>query len=433
MRLVRWSEGFLEVIITLCLTAGLGFSASTATGLSAGKPQLKSAGQLAFGPDGILFVGDAVGAAVYAIDTQDRKPALSAAAIEIGGINTKIAALLGTSADQILINDVKVNPISKKIYLSVSRGRGPDGLPVILRIDTAGNLQEFSLDNVNHSMVNLPDAPQPQLGGLPIKNGQRVNGMAQQVVGPGRLGAANPRAWTITDMSYIDGKVVVAGVSNEEFSSDLRSIPFPFKSAERGTSSVEIWHSNHGRYETQAPVRTFVPYTIDNQPYILATYACTPLVKLPVSALKPGAKVTGETIAELGDHNMSLQMFAYRKSGHDYILIANSDRGLMKVSADNLQSAKALVPKSPECSASREPAVSVREGTQKCGMEFGGLPFETLTQFKGVYRLTKADDSHAVVLQDARGQDALNFDPGNATVFAPPAQASLDLKTIPLP
>ena len=73
---------------------------------------------------------------------------------------------------------------------------------------------------------------------------------------------------------------------------------------ERGTG-VQIWHSAHGRYETTAPIRKFIPYTIDKQPYILASYTCTPLVKIPVSALKPGTKVTGTTIAELGESNQT--------------------------------------------------------------------------------------------------------------------------------
>jgi hypothetical protein len=417
----------------LCLTAAVALCASATSSLRPGKVELKSAGQLVFGPDGVLFVGDALGAAVYAIDTEDTKPAGSVAPLEIKAVNEKIAALLGAMPDQILINDIKVNPISKRIYLSVSRGRGPDAAPVILRIDGSGKMSEFSMDRVNYSMVTLPDAPEPRPGAAPVKGGERVNGVAQQVMGPGLFGAGNPRAWTITDMSYLNGKVIVAGVSNEEFSSDLHSISFPFQQAQKGTSSVEIWHSNHGRYETQAPIRTLIPYSIGKQDYILATYACTPLVKMPVSALKPGAKVVGETIAEMGDHNMSLEMFSYRKEGHDFILVANSLRGLIKLSADGLGASKPIVPKSPECAASREPAVSVREGTKNCGVETGGLPFTTLPEFKGVVHLAKADDIHAVILQDSKGADELDFAPGNATIYTPKVNGTLDLKTIQLP
>ncbi len=40
--------------------------------LTKGTPDLKSAGALTFGPDGLLFIGDAQGAAIFAIDTADR-------------------------------------------------------------------------------------------------------------------------------------------------------------------------------------------------------------------------------------------------------------------------------------------------------------------------------------------------------------------------
>ena len=90
--------------------------------MPSGKVELKSAGALAMGPDGILFVGDSVGGAIVALDVDDRTPAKSAANLEIKGINEKIAAMLGTAADQILIQDVVVNPISKNVYIAVSRG-----------------------------------------------------------------------------------------------------------------------------------------------------------------------------------------------------------------------------------------------------------------------------------------------------------------------
>src|SRR5207244_7815105 len=98
------------------------FSASSAS-MTMGKADLKSAGQLAFGPDGILFIGDSMGAAIVAVDTEDRTSARSAGKIEVKGINQTIAAMLGTAPDQMMINEVVVNPLSKKAYISVSRGR----------------------------------------------------------------------------------------------------------------------------------------------------------------------------------------------------------------------------------------------------------------------------------------------------------------------
>jgi len=362
------TRSFSKLAACLFCAAALAFSASTG-GMTAGKAQLKSAGPLAFGPDGILFVGDSVGATIMALDVDDHAPARAGGSLEIKGINEKIAAMLGTAADQITIQDVAVNPISKNVYLSVSRGRGPDAVPVVLRADAAGKLTEVSLENIKHSSVSLPDPP--------------------------AIAADNPRAQNqrmeiITSLKYVDGKVLVAGLSNEEFSSSLRSIPFPFSEASKA-AGIEIWHGSHGRFETNAPVRTFVPYEINHQTSILAAYTCTPLVKIPVSELKPGSKVKGTTIAELGAGNRPLDMIVYAKDGKHFILMANSARGVMKLPADNLETF--------------QPITKQTEAT--------GVPYETIAGLKGVQQLDKFDDTSALVLTNSGG--------------------SMDLRTVPLP
>jgi hypothetical protein len=352
------------VSITFRTAAGLICAAtlSFAAAMQAGKVDLKSAGALAIGPDGILFVGDSLGAKIVALDVDDRTPSKAAANLEIKGVNEKIAAMLGTAADQILITDVVVNPISKNVYLSVSRGRGADAVPFVLRADAAGKLTEVSLANIKHQAVSLVDQPT----------------------------ADRQRMETITQLKYVDGKVMVAGLSNEEFSSSLRAIPYPFASADKG-AGIEIWHGSHGRFETNAPVRTFVPYEINGQKAILAAYTCTPLVRIPVSDLKAGNKVKGATIAELGAGNKPLDMIVYAKAGKHYILMANSSRGVMKLTGDGLEGFSPITAKT----------------------DITGVPYETIADLKGVQQLDKFDDARAVVLMGTPG--------------------SLDLRTVPLP
>jgi hypothetical protein len=372
---------------TLCLGTALAIGATAArepasplADLSTGKVQLTQAGALAFGPDGILFVGDSIGGSIVAIDTGDRKPAATAAKINVDNIDQKIAALVGVTPDQILINDVKVNPISKNVYLSASRGRGPDAIPLILKVDASGTLSALSLDNAKHSSVSLVDAPASDT-------------TARQ----------DPRMQTITSMNYVDGSVVVAGLSNEEWSSALRSVPFPFKSASKG-ATLQIWHSSHGRFETEAPIRTFVPYTIGGQPYILAAYTCTPLVKIPVSSLQPGAQVKGVEIADLGAGNQPLDMVPYKKDGHDYILITNTALGVMKLKADDLAS---------------YPAIDSPQRTN-----VAGVPFDKMDAIQNVQHLTKLDDADAIIVTGkSTGQP---WAPG------PPA-GPINLQTIALP
>lgn len=371
---------FLATGLALIVTAAPKL-ASPLADLTSGKVPLMSAGPLAFGPDGILFVGDSIGGTVVAIDTGDRKAA-SSAKINVDGVDQKIAAMVGIAPGQIVINDVKVNPISKNVYLSAARGRGPDAMPLIARVDPSGKISMLGLDNARYASVRLFDAPS-------------ANPSAR----------VNPRMLTITDIAYVNGDLMVAGLSNEEWSSALRSIPFPFKGEASEGTTLQIWHSSHGRYETQAPVRTFVPYSIEGQQYVLAAYTCTPLVKIPFSELKPGAKVKGTTIADLGAGNQPLDMVPYKKDGHDYILIANTARGVMKLKADNLENYQPI----------DSPTVT----------DVAGVPYDTLSDLKDVQHLERLDASDALILTGKPG-------PGPAWAPGPPTGPQ-NLQTIALP
>jgi hypothetical protein len=99
-------------------------SLAAATAL-AGAAQPKSLGSLEFGPAGVLFAADPKAAAVVALEL-GKADAKAGSKLDIKMIDEKIAALLGTKADQININDLAVDPQSGIAYLSVSRGLGQD-------------------------------------------------------------------------------------------------------------------------------------------------------------------------------------------------------------------------------------------------------------------------------------------------------------------
>ena len=90
------------------------------SGMKEGKAELKSISQLAFGPEGILFIADSKAAAIVAVATGDTTAASGTAEPKVEAINQKVAGLLGTAPDQILIADLAVNPISHNAYLAVS-------------------------------------------------------------------------------------------------------------------------------------------------------------------------------------------------------------------------------------------------------------------------------------------------------------------------
>jgi hypothetical protein len=338
-----------------------------------GKAEFKSMGQLTFGPDGILFVADTQSAAIIAIATGDNKPAAADKPIKVEAINQKIAALLGIAADQILIEDLAVNPISHNVYLTVSRGRGPEAIPLLLRVKASGQPEVVSLDKVKFSRADLPDAP------------------SDAMVGPaGRQ--SNPRRESITDLAFVDGRLLVAGLANEEFASTLRAVPFPFKTVGNGTN-VEIYHGSHGRFETRAPVRTFAPFKVGKEQHLLAAYTCTPLVEFSLDELKPGAQIKGKTIAELGNRNRPLDMIVYQKDGKTFLLMANNSRGVMKITTEGIDKADSITAPVPDKK---------------------GLTYETLASWTGVDQLDRLDEKNVVVLRRGEG-------------------GSLNLESLPLP
>jgi hypothetical protein len=69
-------------------------------------------------------------------------------------------------------------------------------------------------------------------------------------------------------------------------------------------------------------------------------------------------------------------MISYKKNGHDYILMANSDRGVIKLDAANLEQYKAIT----------------------APTDIAGVPYQTMTDWKNVAQLEKVDDTTAVIL-----------------------------------
>ena len=330
---------------------------ATAT-LTYGTPDVQSMGALAFGPDNLLFVGDSKGAAVFALDVNDTMEAADQEPLNLRDVDKKIAALLGTTPDAVTIHDMAVHPVSQRVYLSLTRGQGDAAMPVLLRIAKDGTMEEVSLDGVYFSKGTLTNAPAAD---AKDRRGRSL------------------RTNTITDLAYADDQVYVAGLSNEEFASNFRRLAFPFNDHMDATS-LEIFHVAHGRYETHAPVRTFMPFDIDGEPQILAAYTCTPLVAFPVGQLEDGAHVKGKTVAELGFGNTPLDIISFERDGKTRILIANTNRTVMMIDAAALSGAESL-------------AQPLDEGAMTDGVDYLSLPLT------GVLQMALLNDEHLLVLQ----------------------------------
>ena len=281
----------ISTALMLCLCC-FAFANDLTQNFVTGTPKIKSMTQLSFAPEGILLIGDTKSSALFAIATNDKTPNIGKKKLEVHNIEAKLAALLGTKKEEIMIHDMVVNPISQNVYLAVSRGqrRGitPWKLPhdladatILIRVKNGKDLEEVSLKNVKYSQVAIPNP-------TPLKT---------------KYWRGDARVDVITDIAYANGTVYVAGLSNEEFISTFRKVPFPFNSNKITASTLEVYHGAHGKYETKAPIRAFMPYEIKGKSHILAAYTCTPLVTIPTEKLQNGKHVKGRTVAELGMRN----------------------------------------------------------------------------------------------------------------------------------
>lgn len=362
MRRLSWSLG------AACLLAVCGVAQADQYGLKEGVVSLKSANVLAFGPDGILFVGDAQAARIYAIQTGDKPGDAADVQQNMDDVSGRIAKQLGVSKAE--ISDLAVNPLSGHLFASASTDKGPK----IVTLDGAGAIKELDLSKIAAASFEVPNAPE------------------DKVVGEGRR-ARNNRVNSVTDLAFVEGKLLVSGMAGG--TSTVRSFNFPFNDKVEATA-LEIYHGAHGQLESYAPIRTFVPFVINGEPNVLAGFVCTPLVKFPVKAIGKAEKTRGTTVAELGNRNQPLDMISYKQGDQDYLLLANSARGVMKISTKDLDRDAGIESKVADTAGQTYDRVD-----------------EANPSWKGVVQMDRLNDKSAVVL-------AANGD-------------KLDLKTLPLP
>ena len=55
---------------------------------------------------------------------------------------------------------------------------------------------------------------------------------------------------------------------------------YPSNQVSLTSTTIEIFHTSHNRYETHAPITAFVPIKLKGAPTLLAGYGCAPLATL---------------------------------------------------------------------------------------------------------------------------------------------------------
>jgi hypothetical protein len=354
---------------------------------------LLSAGSLLFAPntpaDGgtVLFVADVARAKVFAFELAPEVPSAEGSDPNVDKLGAKLASLLGVERDDTVIRGIAVHPISHAVYLSIARGRGAEAGPAVVRVSTDGELSVVELDDLPATFFELDDAPAPDDDRTDVwLDGTEATSVPREFNGVTIDVARVPiQRSTITDLAWVGGMLFVAGLSNEEFTSRLRQIAYPFHGAATETS-VEIFHVDHGRYETEAPIRALT--SLDGDSGILATYTCTPLAYFSLDQLRAGGLARGRTVAELGPMNQPFSLVSYDRDGEEFVLVSNTRHPLLKIPV------AAIISQQPLTVPVIDPDSSL------------GVPRESL-EHAGVTWMANLDRSRIVVVQNEGGDTNL--------------------------
>lgn len=274
----------------LLLVLAVNASAALIESPQKGGLQLKTLSSISFGPEGLLLVAEPGTASVLAIETGDTGSAKARLEKPVADIGSVIADGLGAKKEDITVKDLAVNPASGRAYLAVQRK--PDNAVMVVTVDAAGKVAPLQLDGLSWARVTLP------------------GGTASKVT-------------NVTDVAFDKDRVFATGTCNEEFASRIFTIPVPLKhGSTANVFSAETYHVAHRKWETKAPIQSFIPYQSKEGTFVVGAFACTPVAKFRVDDIQSGAQVKGVSMVELGSGNRPLDLFTYAdKSGKEWLIV----------------------------------------------------------------------------------------------------------------
>ena len=295
---------------------------------------VKFAGALTFSDEGTLFVGDNHSGAIYAFEIPGDEISGQTEPRSIRNIDAKIAELLGVRVGAVEINDVAVHPVSKEIYISVTRVESFASQPAIVKISVDHELSLLDFSSLTFQKQLLTEFPE---GDTTFEVGRRPGPVFPR---DAAKGAVSIRSLAIMDMEYYDGELFVAGVAYDNFRSSLRRMPYPFDSTQH-VAAVEMYHIAHDQYESRAPIRAMSVQQIDGKPQLVAAYTCSPVVLVPLDELTDGAKISASTIMDMGN-GQPLDMIAFRMGDQPMLFVTNNSRSPLVIPVEGLSGANAV-------------------------------------------------------------------------------------------
>lgn len=289
-----------------------------AVGPRAAAATLQSVSRITFGPAHTLFVADWKAGRIHAFELPIAEPA-DGTLFNLRQAEKGIrSALKGSDFE---LADLAVRPQSNEAYVAVNVLPGRE--PAILVATPNGRIRKLELDELATSSAELRDQPDKSLV------------LWDHIPG---------RSFTVTDMQWHEGKLYVAGLSNQAFSSTLRIFHYPFRNSS-DMLTVEMYHTSHNQMETRAPIRAMTFAQVGGQDTLIAAYLCTPLVLIPVDSIQPNAHVRAKTIAELGDAGIPVNLLTFQAQDlntgklNDFVLSVNLYMGSEVIAMSEIENA----------------------------------------------------------------------------------------------
>ncbi len=276
-----------------------------------------SVSRLAFGPDDVLFVADWKQSKIHAVKLPPAEKSASST-FNLENLDAVLAKALGTKG--FTVEHMAVRPGTGNVYLALRHANSVS--PLLVSITGDGRVRKFDFKNLRGTSLALKDA---------VKSDRVFYRATAQ------------KTLTVTDMKWFQGELFVAGLSNQDFSSTLRRVRYPF-AGDVSVTSIEMFHTLHNQIETRAPIRSMAFMNLGGKPYMAAAFTCTPLVILPVEDLKDGEHVKAKTVAELGLGNTPTNMLSFSRKGwdgksSDFLMVTLNEMGANVIPIAQLEKA----------------------------------------------------------------------------------------------
>lgn len=256
-----------------------------------GNPELVSAQQLAFGPGGVLLIGDGRTDRLIAVETGDTDAASrdENSFERIDNLAGAAAKAIGNNvtASELQIDDMAVNPLSYRTYLAVTRFTTLEAY--VMSVGPDGDLHVFDLDNVVHAIIDAPPAD----GGAATFAG--LSWTDEHVIG------------SLTPQSFQRHEVTYVGT------------PFEHEGRVR-YATTRVFHRSWGQWISELPMDHFFTYEDAGELFIAGSYGST-VARFRSSDLEGGAAdVQGATVFDLLDGRTVSDLMTYERGGRLYVV-----------------------------------------------------------------------------------------------------------------